>query len=85
MNKKRGIDAYSRRNAGLHADRTVREYLASLSPEKLTELVIEDLKEQRQRRENGDHGSRAETASVPRPSRPIGAQGRLRPTALRKA
>jgi hypothetical protein len=86
MNKKSGISASVIRKPAEHADRTVREYLASLTPEKLTELVIEDLKDRRQRRESGDQSRPPanETGWLPRQERLFRAPRRLRPTALQK-
>jgi hypothetical protein len=49
-----GKTDYRKRKATERADKTLREYLDSLSLEKLTDLLIDVLKARRQGREIGD-------------------------------
>ena len=74
MRGARGTTGYRKRKANERAETTLREYLESLSPEKLTALLIEDLEEQRQRREIGDSKLRPKPAMrtdrLSRPGRP---------------
>jgi hypothetical protein len=54
MSKMSGKTDYRKRKATERADKTLREYLDSLSLEKLTDLLIDVLKARRQGREIGD-------------------------------
>jgi hypothetical protein len=54
MREAKGTTDYRKRKATERADKTLREYLDSLSLEKLTDLLIDVLKARRQGREIGD-------------------------------